>query len=74
MPVIAVIGASNDRTKFGNKAVRAYLSQGFTVYPVNPKAEEIENLGIRLTFGQNAIGQVRPVETGDKTARLAQFQ
>ncbi|MFO1488180.1 MAG: CoA-binding protein [Verrucomicrobiota bacterium] len=41
---IAIIGASNDRQKYGNKAVRAFLKQGFTVYPVNPKEAEIEGL------------------------------
>jgi predicted CoA-binding protein len=35
MPVIAVIGASNDRRKFGNKALRAFRQQGYTVVPVN---------------------------------------
>jgi len=42
MPSIAVIGASNDRRKYGNQAVRAYLAQGWTVYPVNPKESSIE--------------------------------
>lgn len=41
---VAVIGASNDRGKFGNKAVRAYLQQGYTVYPVNPKELQVEGL------------------------------
>jgi uncharacterized protein len=41
---VAVIGASTDRNKFGNKAVRAYLQQGYTVYPVNPSAAEVEGL------------------------------
>ena len=44
MKSVAVIGASNDRHKYGNKAVRAYLQQGYTVYPVNPKEAEIEGL------------------------------
>jgi len=44
MKSVAVIGASNDRHKYGNKAVRAYLQQGYTVYPVNPKETEIEGL------------------------------
>ncbi|HEY2838365.1 MAG TPA: CoA-binding protein [Pirellulales bacterium] len=43
-PTIAIIGASPDRTKFGNKAVRAYVLQGYDVYPVNPKAGVIEGL------------------------------
>lgn len=41
---VAVIGASGDPAKFGNKAVRAYLRQGWTVYPVTPKPEPIEGL------------------------------
>ena len=41
---IAVIGASNDRKKFGNKAVRAYKAQGHEVFPVNPNEETIEGL------------------------------
>jgi hypothetical protein len=44
MPAVAVIGASNARDKFGNKAVRAYLRQGWTVYPVNPNEQEVEGL------------------------------
>ncbi|NIM18901.1 MAG: CoA-binding protein [Candidatus Latescibacteria bacterium] len=41
---VAVIGASNNREKFSNKAVRAYLKQGYTVYPVNHKEDSIEGL------------------------------
>ena len=42
--VVAVIGASNNRAKFGNKAVRVYLSQGYTVIPINPHEEQVEGL------------------------------
>jgi len=41
---VAVIGASNDRSKYGNKAVRAYLNEGYRVYPVNPKEDAVEGL------------------------------
>jgi predicted CoA-binding protein len=41
-PTIAVIGASADRAKFGNKCVRAYARRGFQVYPINPKETMIE--------------------------------
>lgn len=41
---VAILGASTDRSKFGNKSVRAHQRQGFDVYPVNPKAAEIEGL------------------------------
>ena len=44
MKTVAIIGASNDRAKFGNKAVRAFRQQGYTVYPVNLKEAEIEGL------------------------------
>jgi uncharacterized protein len=42
--VVAVVGASSDRSKFSNKAVRAYLNQGFTVVPIHPREDEIEGL------------------------------
>jgi len=41
---VAVVGASNNRDKYSNKAVRAYLKQGYSVYPVNPKEKSIEGL------------------------------
>src|SRR5262249_44503175 len=41
-PTIAILGASADRAKFGNKAVRAYAQAGYHVYPVNPKESTIE--------------------------------
>ncbi len=46
MPSVAIIGASSDRSKFGNKAVRAHLAQGYDVYPVNPKGGTIEGLTV----------------------------
>jgi predicted CoA-binding protein len=42
--VVAVIGASNNPRKFGNRAVRAYRQQGYTVVPINPHEREIEGL------------------------------
>ena len=44
MPSIAIIGASQERGKYGNKAVRAFVQGGWQVYPVNPKAVEIEGI------------------------------
>jgi len=44
MPVIAIVGASADRTKYGNKAVRAFKQGGWTVCPVNPKLEMVEGI------------------------------
>ncbi|MGC9943109.1 MAG: CoA-binding protein [Verrucomicrobiota bacterium] len=44
MNTIAIIGASADRNKFGNKAVRAFGRKGWMVYPVNPREYRIEGL------------------------------
>jgi len=41
---VAIVGASNDRSKYGNKAVRAFVEQGYTVFPVNPHESVVEGL------------------------------
>ena len=41
---VAVLGASRDREKFGNRAVRAFRHRGFRVIPVNLEASLIEGL------------------------------
>ena len=41
---VAVVGASSDRSKFGNKALRAFLAEGHTVIPINPNEREVEGL------------------------------
>ena len=38
----AVVGASKDRAKYGNKVLRCYLRHGLKAYPVNPGSAEIE--------------------------------
>ena len=51
-PTVAVLGASADRSKFGNKSVRAHLQQGYAVYPVNPKGGEIEGLPVYRSLAE----------------------
>jgi predicted CoA-binding protein len=41
-PTIAIVGASSDRCKYGNRAVRAYVRQGYDVYPIHPREPMIE--------------------------------
>jgi predicted CoA-binding protein len=41
---IAVVGASNDRSKFGNIIVRDLVARGYRVLPVNPKEPTIEGI------------------------------
>lgn len=50
MQTVAIIGASSDRNKYGNKAVRAFVRKGFKVFPVNPNETEVE--------GQKAYARV----------------
>ncbi len=57
MKAAAIIGASNDPNKYGNKAVRAFLRQGYKVFPVNPVADTIEGLAV---FKSIADVPVRP--------------
>jgi predicted CoA-binding protein len=51
VPTVAVIGASNDRAKFGNKAFRAFRHAGYTVVPINPNTATVE--------GERAYASVR---------------
>jgi len=51
-PTVAIVGASADRSKYGNKSVRAHLAQGYDVFPVNPKGEPIEGLKTYRTISE----------------------
>jgi predicted CoA-binding protein len=42
----AVVGASSDRNKFGNKVLLCYLNRTKTAIPINPKEKEIEHLSV----------------------------
>ncbi len=59
MKTVAIIGASSDRNKFGNKALRAFVQQGYQVFPVNPNENEVEGLP---AFKSIADVPVRPQE------------
>jgi uncharacterized protein len=41
---VAVVGASADRLKYGNKAVRAFRDAGWTVFPIHPTLAEVEGI------------------------------
>ena len=58
MPNVAILGASADRSKFGNKSVRAHQQQGYTVYPVNPKADVIEGLKAFKSLAEVPAGKL----------------
>ena len=39
---IALVGASNDTSKFGNRIYRDLRAKGYQIIPINPKENEIE--------------------------------
>jgi uncharacterized protein len=51
-PTVAILGASTDRAKFGNKSLRAHLHAGYDVYPVNPKGGTIEGLAVSRSLAE----------------------
>ena len=44
MKTVAVIGASSNRRKFGNRAFRAYQEEGYKVIPINPNEASVEGV------------------------------
>jgi predicted CoA-binding protein len=44
MKTVAVIGASSNRHKFGNKAFRAFQAEGHNVIPINPNERAVEGV------------------------------
>jgi predicted CoA-binding protein len=55
---VAIVGASRDRSKFGNRSVRAHLRAGFEVYPVNPRGGEIEGLTVYRTLAEVPVAEL----------------
>ncbi|PIZ05095.1 MAG: CoA-binding protein [Gammaproteobacteria bacterium CG_4_10_14_0_8_um_filter_38_16] len=61
----AVVGASSDVKKYGNKVLRCYLQNKFKVYPVNPNEEKILGLDsiksvTKLPSTVNSISIITP--------------
>ena len=57
-PTVAIVGASADRRKFGNKAVRAHAAQGYQVFPIHPTAVEIEGHQAYPSVGDVAVDRL----------------
>jgi uncharacterized protein len=68
---VVIVGASSDRTKYGNKSVRAHQAAGWTVIPVNPKGETIEGLTTYSRVADvpgpvNRVSMYVPPEVGER--------
>jgi predicted CoA-binding protein len=60
-PTIAILGASADRAKFGNKAVRAFAERGYTVFPVNSRGGTIEGLAVYRSLAEVPAGRLNRI-------------
>ena len=72
----AVVGASSDREKYGNKVLRAYQQHGMEVYPINPRAPEIEGLKAYATLADvpvklRAISVITPPSITEQVVEAA---
>ena len=70
----AVIGASRDRAKYGNKVLRAYLQNDREVYPVNPNSKEVEGLDTfpDLASLPQAVYGISVITQPDVTLRIVE--
>lgn len=55
---VAIVGASRDRSKFGNRSVKAHLRAGYEVYPVNPRGGDIEGLTVYRTLAEVPVADL----------------
>lgn len=60
----AVVGASADRSKYGNKVLRCYQQHGLPVVGVHPKLTEVEGVPVHPSLtavpGPRAVSVVAP--------------
>ncbi len=60
-PTVAILGASTDRAKFGNKSLRAHAKAGYDVYPVNSKGGEVEGHTAYRSLAEVPVGHLQRV-------------
>ena len=60
-PTVAVVGASSDRSKFGNKSVRAHQAAGYTVFPIHPTSDPIEGLVVYRNLEELPVSRLNRV-------------
>ncbi len=72
----AVVGASVNRGKYGNKVLRAYQQHGMEVFPINPQVAEIEGLKAYATLAEvpvkvRAISVITPPAVTEQVVEAA---
>ena len=68
----AVVGASTQRAKYGNKILRCYVQNGRRAIPINPSAGIVEGIEARATLGEveEPIHGVSIITPPEVTARV----
>ncbi len=72
----AVVGASRDRAKYGNKVLRVYQQNNREVVPINPNAAEVEGLNAypdlkSLDEPVDAVSIITPPEVTEQVVEQA---
>ncbi len=72
----AVVGASANREKYGNKVLRAYINSNRPVFPIHPAASEIDRLPAYPTLASlpvsvHGISIITPPEITEKIVKEA---
>ena len=72
----AVVGASTDRSKYGNKVLRCYQQHGREVYPINARVAEVEGLKAYASLADlpvpvQAISVITPPVVTEQVVREA---
>jgi predicted CoA-binding protein len=75
-PAFGVVGASADRSKYGNRVLHCYLQNGKKVVPVNPKEKEIEGLSCVASVADlpdevQSISVITPPKVTEQVVRAA---
>lgn len=75
----AIVGASKDRAKFGNKVLRCYLQNNLKATPVHPQEKEIEGIACvsklnQLNSGVESISVITPPAVTEKIVEEAHQQ
>lgn len=75
-PQIGIVGASGNRSKFGNKVLRCYLENKRKVVPVHPKETEIEGLACVASVAElpeevNSISVITPPQITEQVVQQA---
>ena len=72
----AVVGASTNRAKYGNKCLRVYQQHGLSVYPVHPTQEVIEGLQVYASLSDlpqpvHGVSIITPPQVTEKVVEEA---